>query len=66
MATIRNVIEGLQIIEKYGSQEIDAQHDVIYAGPDKGEKKILSEDAAKLEELGWFFDEEFDCYAIFT
>lgn len=71
MATLDEVINGLQILQKYAGKEsdrIDAQHDVIYAGPnlEELEGKITEEDKAKLEELGWHEDSEGDCWARFT
>lgn len=40
-----------------------AEHDIIY-GPES--PSAGSEDAAKLEELGWHWDNEVNCWAIFT
>lgn len=50
MKNIDRVIKGLKIIKKY-SNNICAEHDVIYAGK---EEKISKEDENKLDELGWF------------
>lgn len=54
MRTIDKVITGLLIVSKY-SGEVDAQHDVIYAG--EYDKPVSAEDAAALRRLGW---EEYD------
>lgn len=65
MATIDEVIEGLKILKTYGAGSIDAQHDIIYAGPDE-DSKMSKEDVKKLKELGWHYDKEFSCWARFT
>ena len=47
----KQVIEGLQILEKYDPDGwVEAGHDVIYGA---AEADVSEEDAAKLEELGW-------------
>jgi hypothetical protein len=71
MALINEVIEGLQILKKYAgenSSSIDAQHDVIYAGPslDELEGRLTEEDRKRLDELGWHEDTEGECWARFT
>ena len=69
MATLKEVRDGLNILSKYLSKGeesyVTAQHDILFAGPglDGG---ISDEDKKKLEDLGWHFDEEFDCWARFT
>lgn len=65
MATVKEVIEGLQILEKYGAGEMSADHEVIYAGPDLS-ATISPEDLKRLDELGWFESEEFDCWSMFV
>lgn len=57
------VITGLVIMNKYDGVEISAEHDIIYAGPDEDMSK---EDVKELEQLGWFFDEEYECWAHFV
>lgn len=66
MADAKKIVEGLNILQKYGlTVEVDAQHDVIYAGPGiNGELTV--EEQAEMEKIGWHWDEEFDCWAIFT
>ena len=66
MSQIKEIIQGLQILSRYRLQNdwIAAEHDIIY-GPDLKED-VTPEDAKQLENLGWFFDEEFDCWAVFT
>lgn len=59
--------EGLDIISKYIEDgDIAAEHDQIWAGPDDAsEMNISEEDLKRLDELGWFIDEEFDCWTHF-
>lgn len=63
-----NIIEGLKIAEKYDPGAwIDAQHDVIYAlCDDPDSPKVSAEDRARLEELGFHWDDEVDSWAAFT
>lgn len=64
------IYEGLKILAGSDKKEsllkidMDAQHDILYAGPQLSE---LSEDEFnRLEkELGWHWDEENDCWAHF-
>jgi hypothetical protein len=72
MASLNAVIEGLEILAKYcekgrDSHEISASHDVIYAGPAcEGEGSIPEPDRKRLDELGWFYDKQTDCWARFV
>lgn len=65
MASISDVMGGLEILRKYATPDDDmaAEHDVIYA---PGGRKVSKEDRAALEKLGWFWDDEFHCWARFT
>lgn len=59
--TASNLIEGLQIIQKYASEKdyhIRAAHDTIWAGSLDWE--MSENDKQKLEELGWDEDEGAD------
>lgn len=51
LSTLDKVIAGLQILRKYGDN-FCAEHDQIWAGGD--DNVVTAEDAARLEELGWF------------
>jgi hypothetical protein len=65
MGTRTDLIAGLQILEKYEPGEwVDAQHDIIYGGGSGVDVSV--EDAQKLDELGWFIDDQTDCWAFFT
>ena len=78
MASIKEVVEGLEILAKTAvvpvylaeqgqadSWEAElggADHDIIW-GPDADPSE---EDRARLDELGWHFDDESDCWARFV
>lgn len=72
MANAHQVTGGMFILSMYqvpGGLEglqVDAQHDVIYCGPNIKSHLITAEDKKKLDELGWHFDEETECWAKFT
>lgn len=59
MGSVNTIIEGLQILKKY-SEDIDiaAEHDVFYAGFDNDIETVSKEDKEKLDNLGWWKDEE--------
>ena len=66
MATICNVITGLQIIQKYvdpGESLGGAEHDIIYAVPSS--IKVTAEDAKSLEDAGWFREADTYSWATF-
>jgi hypothetical protein len=78
MASIKDVIEGLEILAKTATVPVflaeqgstdrrqahlgGASHDVIW-GP---EADPSDEDKARLDELGWFFDDGLDCWSRFV
>jgi hypothetical protein len=78
MASIKDVIEGLQILAKTAAVPIflaehgstdrrqahlgGASHDVIW-GP---EANPSEEDKTRLDELGWHFDNESGCWSRFV
>ena len=47
------LIKGLQILRGYDECEVQADHDIIFAGPES-HKEVDDHDAKELEELGWF------------
>lgn len=67
MATISQLREGLTILEKYCGRDDPCVvgHDIIYAGGVEA-SKMSDEDAKRIDELGWHWDDEFDCWARFT
>ena len=78
MTTVAQVVEGLEILAKTASVpaglaesgETDtrtahiggAEHDILF-GP---EADPSVEDCNRLEELGWHYDSEVDCWARFV
>lgn len=69
MASFKKLTEGLDILKKYldaGDEgELDAQHDEISALTGS-EKEYSPEDKAKLESIGWHFNQEYSCWTMFT
>lgn len=69
MASFNQIIAGFQILAKYVDGDdpcqVDAQHDVIYAGPSSIEQ-VSDEDRGALEKLGWHIDDSLDCFYHFT
>jgi hypothetical protein len=78
MASIKDVVEGLEILAKTAKVPVflaeqgssdrrlahlgGASHDVIW-GP---EADPSEEDEARLDELGWHFNNESDCWSRFV
>ena len=52
---------GLQIFAKYGDHDVDARHDEIFAGG-----QVEDEEPDLLEKLGWRWQADEDCWAIYT
>ncbi len=78
MASIKDVIEGLEILAKtaavpvflaeQGSTDrrqahLGGAYDDIILGP---EADPSEEDKARLDEIGWYFDDDSDCWARFV
>ena len=53
---------GIEILDQYPECSVHAEHDQLWAGPpDAG--TVSAEDRERLEELGWFVDEDsWSCY----
>jgi len=62
MATINQIKLGLEILSKYTDADVaqvDAQHDEICCEPiDLKPDQLEDSDRTKLDELGWFWDED--------
>ncbi len=58
------VAEGLRILSKY-EDHVAAEHDIIYAGPAVS-IEVSAADAAELERLSWFIDDESETWAVFV
>ena len=61
-------LTGTEILRKYGlTDELSAQHDIIYVGCDTPPEQMSKEDAKFLEKMGcWYFEEEYECWSMFT
>lgn len=68
MSEYEAMAQAFQIFAKYNDTGaltgISAEHDVIYAGPDPG--VVSAEDLARLAELHWNPEEEFDTFRRFV
>jgi len=64
MATINDVIGGLQIFAKYcgDKHNMGASHDILYVGAGV---EPTAEEVAELEKYGWHFDTSADSWARF-
>lgn len=64
---MREIAEGLHILMKYEPDgSCEGQHDIIYAAPRVKKGQVSSEDAKKLDDLGWHWSTDGDCWAVFT
>jgi hypothetical protein len=69
MSDYDDLIEGLTILKRYvpaSEQYTSAEHDIIYVGGGFEKATLSDEDAAKLDALGFFIDEESGSWATFT
>lgn len=66
MSSIEQIIEGAKIFAKYGGY-VSAEHDIIYAGPNRmRDEKISQEDQDKLKELDWSFNDGLEAWYKFV
>ena len=69
---ICDIIEGLQLIAKYCDEGVEknyvveGEHEIVYAQPDKHKDDWLPADAARMKELGWFWHDDGECWAMHT
>lgn len=66
---MEQILEGLQILSKYGPKgDFSAGHDQIWAGDenDKSVTDMSEKDRKRMEELGWFIDDDFECWSHFA
>lgn len=54
---------GLKVMRLYGKVPIGAHHDEFLAGPENG--KTSEEGRRVLEELGWIWSDNEECYKLF-
>ncbi|MHA2279651.1 MAG: hypothetical protein ACXAC5_01990 [Promethearchaeota archaeon] len=70
--TLGQIVEGLQLVATYCENGLQTQyaveggHEIVYAKPDQHKKDWSSVDVKKMEELGWFWDEDYETWAMFT
>jgi len=64
-----NIVAGLMFMrEQYGDNNItiSAEHEVLYVGGGDEGKDVPSEEKDKMTELGWLWNDEFECWKCFT
>lgn len=67
MATIQQVIDGLKVLSRYGTdQHVYGEHDVIYGGENVEKDTLNESERAAMEAAGWHWDEETESWARFT
>jgi hypothetical protein len=67
MARTSDIIEGLQILQKYDEPTGHlggAEHDIIWGPQTQGD--VSDEDKARLESLGWRYDESVEGWSHFA
>ncbi|MGV8131712.1 MAG: hypothetical protein ACP5N7_06455 [Candidatus Pacearchaeota archaeon] len=64
MTRLEKLLEGLKLIKQFTPDETEfsAEHDIIYLGSLEMPEHIK----AKMIELGFHEEEEFNCWGIFT
>ena len=59
-----NYMKGLEIILKYDPEAtVHSEHDQTWCG---STEDMTEEDHGKMENLGWFIDEDVDSWSCFT
>jgi len=70
--SIGAVIQGLQLVAKYcehGEETqfaVEGEHEILYARSDKGKDEWSEEDSKRMEELGWHWNDDGECWARHT
>lgn len=66
MATRKEIIEGLQILEKHDPDTygVCAEHDIVYGG--HGELPLTDEERKRMDDLGWFIDSDSGSWACYV
>lgn len=63
----RRLLEGLQILKDYaGDDDVAAEHDIIYFGTIEDPTEVNPEDVKKLDDLGFFYDDDLKCWCCYT
>lgn len=63
------LVEAFTIMLKYdpnSSHVICGDHEIVYAGRNIDIDEVSPKDIARLDELGWVFDDEKECFCIHT
>ena len=64
---MRDILQGLLIFNKYEPDGyFSAEHDEVMCGSTKTKENATEEELKQLEDLGWRWQEEYECYACFT
>ena len=61
MSKIEKILYGLNIFKQHNQHDISAEHDEIYAGG-----KVPEAETKTLEEMGWMWNDEYECWSIFV
>ena len=61
---MNDLIEALQIFAKYATPDYPThcEHDVMYINSDVQKDQMTDDDMVRLEELGFFHNDEFDTF----
>lgn len=63
---MNNLIESLQIFSKYFDADekwpTNCEHDILILCVADDEEGITEEDVKRLDELGWFWSDEYECW----
>lgn len=60
---VNKLLWGLQVLKAHGKVEISVGHEEFFAGTGG---KLPEHDHEVLTDLGWRWDEEYECYAMFV
>lgn len=63
LTKVQKCAAAFAIFARYSAEEVSAEHDVIYAGPNPD--KVSREDIDILKELGWR-ESPYDCFETYT
>jgi len=65
---MKDLIEALTILDKYihdphhKKYPTHCEHDTLMVARVNNESSVTEEDKARLDELGFFYSDEYDCY----
>jgi len=64
LSKLEQVLYGLEIFKKYNELEVSVDEYTIYGGYSGSDTEMSDDDIEKLKNLGWFYDDPFECWAI--